>query len=100
PASDAERVQRAALLLAVGQVEQTEAGLQSLQSPSRSAQALRQVIASVKHGEFSGESPTTASEWLAESYYLQSRSKLNEALSAARMAANRSPNFGFAWVRV
>ncbi len=100
PASDAERIQRAALLLAVGQVEQTEAGLQSLQSPSRSAQALRQVIASVKHGEFSGEPPTTASEWLAESYYLQSRSKLNEALSAARMAANRSPNFGFAWVRV
>jgi Tfp pilus assembly protein PilF len=100
PASDPGRVYYAALLLAVGQVEQTEAELKNLQT-SRLAQALRLVIASVKHDEFaSKETPETASEWLAQSYYLQSRSQLNEALQAARAAVKKSPNFGFAWVRV
>ena len=42
----------------------------------------------------------TASEWMAESYYLQSRTKLDAALAAARNAAAKSPAFGFAWVRV
>jgi tetratricopeptide (TPR) repeat protein len=101
PASDAERVQYAALLLAVGQVDQAENGLTKLQAPSHFSQALHQVIASVKHEEFTpAETPNTASEWLAQSYYLQSRSKLNEALLAAREAVKQSPNFGFAWVRV
>jgi len=43
---------------------------------------------------------TLASEWLAESYYEQSRSKLPEALAAARRAAEKSPKFGLAWARV
>src|SRR5439155_24337119 len=74
PASDAGRVYHAALLLAVGQVEQTEADLESLQASPRFAQALRSLIASVRHEEFvSTETPSTASEWIAQSYYLQSR---------------------------
>ena len=101
PASDSERVLHAALLLAVGQVEQTEAGLRTLNSPSPFASALRKLIASVKHEEIATtEAPSTASEWLAESYYLQSRSKLGEALQAARAATKKSPDWGFAWVRV
>ncbi len=85
PASDAERVQHAALLLSVGQVEETEAGLKTMTGSSPFAQALREVIAAVKHEEFArGGSPETASEWLAESYYRQSRSQLKAALEAAR----------------
>ncbi|MDB6123592.1 MAG: TonB-dependent receptor [Pedosphaera sp.] len=101
PVSDAEKLEQAALLLAVGQVDHTESRLKTLQTPSRLAQALRKVIAAVKHQEVSAsQTPETASEWLAESYYQQSRSKLNEALTAAQEAVKKSPNFGFAWVRV
>ena len=99
--SDAKRVYHAALVLTVGQVELAEADLKSLQASSRFAQALRKMIASVKHEELgSTETPSTASEWIAESYYLQSRSKLNEALRAGQAAVRKSPNFGFGWVRV
>lgn len=101
PASDAERVQHAALLLSVGQVEQTENELKTLPADSRYAGALRTIIAAVKHEEVAtNAAPQTASEWLAESYYFQSRSKLNDALNAAQVAAKKSPNFGYAWVRV
>lgn len=101
PASDPERIQRAALLLAAGQVEQTEAVLNSLPSGSPLVRALREVIAAVKNQPFAPTAePSTASEWVARSYSLQSRSKLAEALKAAREAVKRSPNFGAAWVRV
>jgi tetratricopeptide (TPR) repeat protein len=42
----------------------------------------------------------SASEWLADSYFFQSRAKLDEALKAARKAVAHSPNFGFGWARV
>src|SRR5581483_7788123 len=101
PASDSGRVYHAGLLLAVGQVEETEAGLKALQDPSRFAPALNKVIAAVKHEEVKNAAmPETAGEWLAESYYLQSRSELAGALKAAQEAVKKSPNFGFAWVRV
>ena len=100
PASDAGRLGEAALLLAVGQVEQTETRLKTVPASSPFAQALEKVIAAVKHQEFTGSRPGTASEWLAESYYLQSQSKLNEALKAAQSATQKSANFGFAWIRV
>lgn len=101
PDTDAERVLHSGLLLAVGQVTQTEAGLRELQTASPSAEALREVIAAVKHEDFnSSPAPKTAGQWLAESYYLQSRSKLKDALKAAQEAVSKSPNFGFAWVRV
>ncbi|HEX3800655.1 MAG TPA: TonB-dependent receptor [Verrucomicrobiae bacterium] len=100
PTSDALRVQHAALLLSVGQVDETEAALKDVPA-SASSLALREVIAAVKHQEFSRSSaPQTASEWLAESYYQQSRSQLKPALAAARSAVAKSPKFGFAWVRV
>ena len=94
-------MQRAALLLAVGQVGQAEDGLKSLRNPSPFADAVRGVVAAVKHQELTNSvRPDTASGWLAESYYLQSRSRLKESLAAARESVKKSPNFGFAWVRV
>lgn len=99
PQLDAEKIYLAQLLLAVGQVEQSEAQLGSLNSPL--AGALREVVAAVKNQAWMRSAPATlASESLAESYYLQSHSKLNEALAAARKAVAQSPNFGFGWARV
>src|SRR5207244_6452985 len=95
------RLYRAALLLAAGQVEQTEAQLKELQAASPLADALREVIAAVKFQPWNRSAPPgLATEWLAESYYLQSRSQLEAALPAAKSAPEKSPNFGFAWARV
>ncbi len=105
PASDAERVYLAELLLSVGQVEQAEAQLRQLQTASPLAEALRVLIAAVKFQARPSTlnlqtSTALATEWLAESYYLQSRSELAEALAAARAAVAKSPNFGFGRARV
>jgi len=106
PASDPERVYLAAVLLAVGRVTQAEALLASLAPgetrPARLAEALRTMIAAVKHeqiqsSKFKVQSSTVL---LAESYYQQSRSNLEEALAAARRAAELSPDFAFAWAQV
>ena len=70
----------------------------------RLAEALRRLIAAVKSQSPPSTlnlqpSTTFATEWLAESYYQQSRSELTQALEAARQASEVSPNFGFAWAR-
>src|SRR5439155_13425909 len=67
----------------------------------RLAEALRRLTATVKlqNRETRGDLEL-ATEWLAESYYQQSRSRLTEALGAARKAVERSPEFGFGWARV
>jgi predicted Zn-dependent protease len=101
PVTDADKIYHAALLLAVGQVQQTEALLNTLQASSPLAQALREVFAAVKGQTFTpADAPTTGSEWIARSYYWQSRSKLDDALKAAREAVKKSPNFGAAWIRL
>jgi len=101
PGSDAERALRAALLLAAGRVEQTEAELMRLPPASPPVNALREIIAAVKHQTLASlPTPGTGSEWMARSYYLQSQGQLTDALKAARNAASRSPHFGAAWVRV
>ena len=99
PGSDAERVYRAATLLAVGQVAQSTQLIQNVSSPL--AGALRSLVQTVKGSPISlGTSITLASEWMAESYAQQARSKLNEALAAARQATIKAPQFGFAWERL
>jgi Tfp pilus assembly protein PilF len=99
PVSDSERIYFAELLLSAGQVEQSEAQLGQIQSPL--AEALREVVVAVK---FQTQPSTLNSQLstalLADSYYLQSRSQLDAALAAARAAAQKSPNFGFAWERL
>ena len=101
PGSEDEKVYYAALLLGVGQVDQARAILDSVRHSA--ARSLHTIIAAVKHEEnaaSSAESQKSASQLLADSYYLQSRSNLKAALAAARAAAAQSPRFGFAWVRV
>ena len=99
PGSPAERVYCAATLLAVGQVESAEVLLKD--DPSPLGAALREMIAAVKNQDAPRPpAPATATEWMAESYYLQSRSRLEDARKAAQAAAAKSPNFGFAWARV
>ncbi len=107
--SDPERVYAAALLLAVGQVEPTEAALSAMSDQTgrayQLAGALRQLIAAVKRQSAPTTSqPQTASACLADSYLEQSRAdrktSLASALTLARQATVFSPKFGFAWERV
>jgi tetratricopeptide (TPR) repeat protein len=110
PGSDAERVYYAALLLSVGEVAKSETALGSLSTgdsssaPQRAAAALRELIAAVKHDTYSLPSPQFTTEFLADSYYQQSRgdgqTSLASALTSAKQAAAKSPQLGFAWERV
>jgi Tfp pilus assembly protein PilF len=107
--SDSERVYHAALLLAVGEVAETEALLADVTAqdtnPHRGALALRQLIAAVKREpSVAAGAPRLASELLANSYFEQSRAipetSLRNALALAQHAAAAAPKFGFAWARV
>jgi tetratricopeptide (TPR) repeat protein len=102
PQSDAERTYFSALLLSVGQVAAAEAQLRAVQSSGAGlAGALRRLVATVKGDPLPVAGPfQTATEWMAESYRLQSQFKLAAALGAARNATRQSPGFGFAWARV
>jgi Flp pilus assembly protein TadD len=111
PASDAERIYYAAVLLAVGQVDKTLDLLTTLgpttppERLGRLAGALRQLIAAVKRQPNPvTEKPELATEFVAASYWEQSQSTnkhaLEIALSLARQAVNVSPGFGFGWERV
>jgi tetratricopeptide (TPR) repeat protein len=100
PAGDGEKLLQAALLLAVGQVNQAQSILDTVPK-SPLTRALREVIAAVKHQVAAPlDEPGTASEWLARSYYGQSRSDLDSARMAARRAVEKSPRFGPAWIRL
>lgn len=111
PASDAEKIYLAALHLSVGQVEQTEAALAAVSTNNvsdtnqRLAAALRRLIAAVKRAPNTpAAEPQLTTEFLANSYFEQSRAvretSLQAALFQARQAATKSPQFGFAWERV
>ena len=108
--SDMEAIYRAALLLSVGEVEESEKLLAGLSLNDEHAErvrslkvALEELIAIVKGlpcPREEAQKPTTASELLAQSYRLQSESKLPEARAGAREAVRLSPNFGMGWARV
>ena len=101
PQSDADKIYFAQLLLAAGQVDQAETQLGGVSATLPLAGALREVVAAVKNQTWVRPATSNlASEWLADSYYLQSRSKLDEALKAARQSVAKSPDFGFGWERV
>ncbi|MGD0411973.1 MAG: hypothetical protein ABSC18_09730, partial [Verrucomicrobiota bacterium] len=104
PASDVERVYRAALLLAVGQVDEAQALLRDSMSeprPAALANALQEMTATVKGEPFSRAAPRTlTTEWLAGSYTAQTYGQLEHSLEQARLAAAKSPGFGFAQERV
>ena len=105
--SPGSRVFHAALLLAVGRVNESEKLLSSLSSDTSPATgALLELITTVKSGVSAKKSepplppPTTSSGWLARSYSLQAHSDLPQALRAAKKSAELAPNFGFAHARV
>ena len=99
--SDAGKVYRASLLLAVGQVDKAEPLLRAASSGTPGRSALLTLIAAVTLGAREEEAlPQSASGWVAESYYRQSKADLSGALAAAQTAAEIDPSFGFAWTRV
>ena len=105
PESPADHLYLGALLLSVGLVDQTASHLEAAASGGGNnpalANALRELITAVKFENWkSSGTPALATEFLAESYYQQSRVNLPAALTAARKAAEKSPAFGFAWERV
>lgn len=101
PATDSERLYHAALLLAVGQVGQSETALSKVPGASTTRDALRRLIAIVRNQDFqTARAPATTTEWMVESYYQQAHSNLPLALDAARTAARQSPQFSFAAVRL
>lgn len=101
PRTTNDRLFRAALILSVGQVDKARAALAGVPTSDSRRQAIEQMIAAVKLQPWprAGE-PRTSSEWMAESYYQQSRHDLDAALRAARKATELSPGFGYAWARV
>jgi Flp pilus assembly protein TadD len=106
PASDAERVYRAALLLVAGETAQAEALLPSTGAAAPLADALKQLIVAVQFRTYDRAAPPVlATEWLAESYYQQSRATvdrhaLNKALATAQAATAKAPDSGLAWARL
>ena len=106
PVSERERVYRAALLLVVGETAQAESLLPSADTASPFSNALRELIAAVQFQTYNRAAPPVlATEWLAESYYRQSRAgvdkrMLEEALKAAQAAVAAAPNSGLAWERL
>jgi tetratricopeptide (TPR) repeat protein len=105
PSTPAGRLYRDTVLLAVGRVDVAQADMNAIAANSPARRALQEVIAAVKLQVWpqQGDLPT-ASESLAESYYLQSQSRsdnhnLDLALAAAKHATELAPDFGYAWVR-
>lgn len=99
--SNADKVYHAGLLLAVGQVDKARRLLNAVSSGTPGRQALLTLIAAVTlKPRPDSNPPQTASDWIAESYYLQSQANLPGALEAANRATEIDPEFGFAWARV
>ena len=99
--SSADKVYHAGLLLAVGQVDKANRLLNAASAGTPGRQALLTLIAAVTlQPRPDSNAPQTASDWIAESYYLQSQANLPGALEAAEHATEIDPEFGFAWTRV
>ncbi len=98
--SQADRVYRAGLFLVVGQVDKAERLLREVSGAAPGRQALATLIAAVTLQNKEDREPRTPSDWVAESYYRQSKADLPGALEAAQQATTADPSFGFAWTRV
>ena len=104
PASESERVYKAALLLAAGSVDGAQSLLGQPFQEARAAglaDALKEMIAAVKGQPWNRTAPRTlATEFMAGSYQAQSQHDLVKALDMALSAADKAPGFGFAHERV
>ena len=97
------RLYAAAVLLAVGRLDEARGLLAGVPRDHPGRRSLDRMIAAVmlpaRRGVATG-SIRTASEALAESYYLQSLAKLEPARLAALRATELAPDNGFAWTRL
>jgi len=101
PSSEADRIYHAAVVLSVGQVDKARAELAGIPPGAPGRQALEHVIAAVKFQQYTpAHPPASAGEWIAQSYYQQSRSDLVGALKSAQAATEKDPQFGYAWARL
>jgi Tfp pilus assembly protein PilF len=102
------RLYLAALLLSVGKVDESQIQLAPLRTEPHLAPIARalDVLAAAVQFKTLPETPQTetrdrtSTEWLAWSYYYQSRRELRAALDSARKAVELSQDFGFGWARV
>jgi hypothetical protein len=127
PANNAERLYLASLVLVVGNYVRAQSLITNLAADEANylkqkqlAMGLQKVMAAAEGFEYHGTDPPTnsPSEWLAESYYQQSRAgqfynptawerltysnardALERALIAAKHATPEGSTFGFGWVR-
>ncbi len=101
PESQGGKLYRAMVVLGVGQVEQARKTLAGVAKDASGRRAIEEMMDAVNYVEHKAEhEPTTSGEWLARSYYEQSRARLVPALAAARKAAAIAPESGYAWARV
>lgn len=103
PAGQAGRLYAAGVLLAVGRLDETRKILAGIAPTHPGRQALDRMIAAVLQqpaGDWQVNTLTTASEAMAESYFLQSRAQLEPARLAALRATELAPRNGFAWTRL
>jgi len=103
PADHDGRVFHAGTLLAVGRLDEANAALAPIPASHPGKRALLRMILAAKGGDGDAWDPatiTTASEAIAESYFLQSQTRLQAATEAARLATRLSPENGFAWTRL
>ena len=100
-ASAGGKLYRAMVVLGVGQVDEARRSLAGVGKDAPGRRAIEEVIDAVNYTSRKSEhEPVTAGEWLARSYYEQSRARLEPALAAARKATTIAPEFGYAWTRV
>ena len=100
-ASQGGKLYRAMVVLGVGQVDEARKALAGVAKDAPGRRAIEEMIDAVNYIDRKSESePATAGEWLARSYYEQSRARLQPALAAARKATSIAPEFGYAWTRV
>ena len=95
------RLYRAAVLLATGRVDESRRAMSGVAAGHPGRRALERMVAAVKFVEQpEAAEPQTAGEAIAESYYQQSRSKLEAARAAAQRATVLAPESGYAWTRL
>jgi tetratricopeptide (TPR) repeat protein len=103
PAGNGARVYQAAALLAVGRVDEARkliTGVPAEHPGRRSIERMNIAVMGHQGNVREITSIHTASEAMAESYYLQSRTELAAATLAARRATDLAPENGFAWTRL
>ena len=103
PQAAGGRLYFAGILLAVGRVDEARQRLNGVARDHPGRRALDRMLAAVRlepAAEWRIDSLQTASEAMAESYYLQSLAKLEPARLAALRATELAPSNGFAWTRL